>query len=177
MKRLCLIGFALIVLAACGHKTQVQESTADSTVMDPAMVEAQVRACFDTVNKMGEKGAVNITQLDSMFCSKDFLELQGKLYKKVRESKGATMFDGDEGHHWLPGIGTPLTIDTVMTELVSDELAQAEVWLKDEHGNQGHLNLTLYLEDDVWKIHNWTDKDVYPSGSLFEWMWHIFNGE
>ena len=65
-------------------------------------VEAQIRLCFDEVNKMAEADGIYINRLDSMFCSKDFLELQDQLFAKVRESQ--VMFDGDEGHHWTAEI-------------------------------------------------------------------------
>jgi hypothetical protein len=28
----------------------------------------------------------------------------------------------------------------------------------------------------MWKIHNWEDTDVYPFGSLFQWMQNTLDG-
>ena len=137
-------------------------------------VEAQIRVCFDEVNRMSADGGIDINRLDSMFCSKDFLELQSRLYAKVHESQ--VMFDGDEGHHWVPGIGTPVTIDSIKSELLTGDQAQAQVWLKDKRGNEGHLEMNLYLEDGAWKVHNWIDTDVYPFGTLFNWMQKVLDG-
>ena len=138
-------------------------------------VEAQIRLCFEEVNKMAEADGIYINRLDSMYCSKDFLELQDQLFAKVRE--GQLMFDGDEGHHWTAGVGSPVTVDSIKSELLTGDQAQAEVWLKDKRGNKGHLEMNLYLEDDAWKIHNWIDADVYPFGSLFTWMQKILDGQ
>ena len=189
MKKLLIAVVGVLTMAACGNKTKGGEAI-DSTLVDSLMtdsvvlgltdlwpveaVEAQIRLCFDEVNKMAEADGVYINRLDSMFCSKDFLELQEQLLSKVRESQ--VMFDGDEGHHWLPGIGSPVTVDSIKSELLTGDQAQAEVWLKDKRGNKGHLEMNLYLEDGAWKIHNWVDTDVYPFGSLFTWMQNVLDG-
>ena len=190
MKKLLIVVVGVLTMAACGNKTKGGEAV-DSTLVDSLMtdsvvlgvtdlwtvdaVEAQIRLCFDEVNKMAEADGIYINRLDSMFCSKDFLELQDQLYAKVRESQ--VMFDGDEGHHWTAGVGSPVTVDSIKSELLTGDQAQAEVWLKDKRGNKGHLEMNLYLEDDAWKIHNWIDADVYPFGSLFTWMQKILDGQ
>ena len=140
MKKLLIAVVGVLTMAACGNKTKGGEAI-DSTLVDSLMtdsvvlgvtdlwtvdaVEAQIRLCFDEVNKMAEADGVYINRLDSMFCSKDFLELQEQLLSKVRESQ--VMFDGDEGHHWLPGIGSPVTVDSIKSELLTGDQAQAEV--------------------------------------------------
>ena len=190
MKKLLIAVVGVLTMAACGNKTKGGEAI-DSTLVDSLMtdsvvlgvtdlwtvdaVEAQIRLCFDEVNKMAEADGIYINRLDSMFCSKDFLELQDQLFAKVRE--GQLMFDGDEGHHWTAGVGSPVTVDSIKSELLTGDQAQAEVWLKDKRGNKGHLEMNLYLEDDAWKIHNWIDADVYPFGSLFTWMQKILDGQ
>ena len=189
MKKLLVFVLGVLTMASCGNKTKGGEAV-DSTRVDSLMadsvvlgvtdlwtveaVEAQIRVCFDEVNRMAEADGVYINRLDSMFCSKDFLELQSELEAKVRESQ--VMFDGDEGHHWLPGIGSPLTVDAIKSELLTGDQAKSEVWLKDKRGNKGRLELNLYLEDGAWKIHDWVDTDVYPFGSLFAWMQHVLDG-
>ena len=189
MRKLLIVLVGMLTIAACGNKTNGGASV-DSTLVDSLKtdsvvlglgdlwsveaVEAQIRVCFDEVNRMGEGDGINITRLDSMFCSKDFLDLQSQLYAKVRES--LVMFEGDEGHHWLPGIGTPMTIESIKAELLTGDQAEAVVWLKDPNGNKGHLEMNLYLEDGAWKIHNWIDADVYPFGALLNWMQHVLDG-
>ena len=189
MRKLLIVLVGMLTIAACGNKTNGGASV-DSTLVDSLKtdsvvlglgdlwsveaVEAQIRVCFDEVNRMGEGDGINITRLDSMFCSKDFLDLQSQLYAKVRES--LVMFEGDEGHHWLPGIGTPMTIESIKAELLTGDQAEAVVWLKDPNGNKGHLEMNLYLEDGAWKIHNWIDADVYPFGALFNWMQSVYDG-
>ena len=190
MKKLLIFVFGVLTMASCGNKTKGGEAV-DSTVVDSLMtdsvvlgvtdlwtvdaVEAQIRLCFEEVNKMAEADGIYINRLDSMYCSKDFLELQNQLFAKVRE--GQLMFDGDEGHHWTAGVGSPVTVDSIKSELLTGDQAQAEVWLKDKRGNKGHLEMNLYLEDEAWKIHNWIDADVYPFGSLFTWMQKILDGQ
>ena len=189
MKKLLIVVVGVLTMTACGNKTKGGEAI-DSTLVDSLMtdsvvlgvsdlwtvdaVEAQIRLCFDEVNKMAEADGIYINRLDSMFCSKDFLELQDQLYAKVRESQ--VMFDGDEGHHWTAEVGSPVTVDSIKSELLTGDQAQAEVWLKDKRGNKGHLEMNLYLEDGAWKIHDWIDTDVYPFGSLFTWMQHVIDG-
>ena len=170
MKKLLIVVVGVLTMTACGNKTKSGE-TIDSTLVDSLMtdsvvlgvtdlwtveaVEAQIRVCFEEV-------------------SKDFLELQDQLYAKVRESQ--VMFDGDEGHHWTAEVGSPVTVDSIKSELLTGDQAQAEVWLKDKRDNKGHLEINLYLEDGAWKIHDWIDTDVYPFGSLFAWMQHVLDG-
>ena len=191
---LILTMMAVVAMASCGNKTSGEATEADSTQVDSLMVadgvtagptdlwtteavEAQIRACFAEVNQMAADDAIDITLLDLKYCSEDFLELKEKLYKKVRESKGQLMFDGDEGHHWVPGIGVPIIIDSVKTELLTGDQAQAEVWLRDKRGSKGYLEMNLYLENGAWKVHNWIDDDVYPFGSLWHWMQNFLDGD
>ena len=190
--KLILTVIAVLMMASCGNKTKGGEAESDSTQVDSLIVadsvasgpadlwtteavEAQIRACFAEVNKMAADDGIDITLLDLKYCSEDFLELKEKLYKKVRESKGQLMFDGDDGYHWVPNIGTPMTVDSVKSELRTGDQAQAEVWLKDKRGNKGYLEMTLYLENGAWKVHNWIDADVYPFGALFNWMQNFYD--
>ena len=152
MKKLLIVVVGVLTMTACGNKTKGGEAV-DSTLVDSLMTDSVV---------------LGVT-------SKDFLELQDQLFAKVRESQ--VMFDGDEGHHWTAEIGSPVTVDSIKSELLTGDQAQAEVWLKDKRGNKGHLEMNLYLEDDAWKIHNWIDADVYPFGSLFTWMQHVLDGK
>ena len=163
MKKLLIVVVGVLTMTACGNKTKGGEAI-DSTLVDSLMtdsvvlgvsdlwtvdaVEAQIRLCFEEVNRMAEADGIYINRLDSMFCSKDFLELQDQLYAKVRESQ--VMFDGDEGHHWTAEIGSPVTVDSIKSELLTG--------------------------DGAWKIHDWIDTDVYPFGSLFTWMQHVIDG-
>jgi len=154
--------------------TGSDSKAASSDLWTTEAVEAQIRACYDEVNKQGEGDGPYINRLDELFCSKDFLELRKQLSQKVK--KGEVTFDGDEGWHWLPGVGTPINVDTVKAELLTANQAQAEVWLSDRRGNHGYLELNLYLEDGAWKIHNWIDSDVYPFGAYYHWMQNLIDG-
>lgn len=194
MRKILIIAVASLMVAACGNKTKGGEVFADSTIVDSLVlvadsvqsensdqwtveaVEGQIRACFEEVNRMSSGAGIDINRLDSMFCSEDFLQLQANLYEKVRESKGKMMFDGDEGYHWLAGLGTPIKVDSVKGELLTGEMAQAEVWLTDDQKNKAFLELNLYLENGKWKIHNWKDTEVYPFGGLFQWMQNVLDG-
>lgn len=194
MRKILIIAVASLMVGACGNKTKDGEAFADSTFVDSLAivadsvqfeypdqwtveaVECQIRACFEEVNRMSSQDGIDINRLDSMFCSEDFLQLQANLYEKVRESSGKMMFDGDEGYHWLAGLGTPIKVDSVKGELLTGEMAQAEVWLTDEQKNKAFLELNLYLENGKWKIHNWKDTDVYPFGGLFQWMQNVLDG-
>ena len=100
MKKLLIVVVGVLTMTACGNKTKGGEAI-DSTLVDSLMtdsvvlgvsdlwtvdaVEAQIRLCFEEVNRMAEADGIYINRLDSMFCSKDFLELQDQLYAKVRD--------------------------------------------------------------------------------------------
>ena len=181
MKYLLLV-VGVLFLVACGNKTKNAMENADSIQQDSAMmadgespkiwsveaVEAQIRVCFEEVNKKAVDYPMDIIGLDKMFCSRDFLELEEILYKKNRENE--VMFEDDNGHHWLASIASPSQIDSIRTELLTDNQAQAEVWLSDKYGRNGYLNIVLYLEDGVWKIHDWIDDEMFETGSLYNWM-------
>ena len=197
-KIMFFLAVVAMVLASCGS-TQTQDLGAEvaiapvDTLTKPVEIEkkaevapkkknlwtteaaeAQLRACIAEVNRMAADDVIDVGKLDNMFCSKDFLDQKSMLEKKV--SKGEVMFEGDEGYHWLANIGTPMTVDSLKTELLTTDQAQAEVWLVDGQGNHGYLEMALYLEDGAWKIHNWIDVDVYPFGSLFNWMQNVYDG-
>ncbi len=191
-KNVLILSVILLTISACsGNKAPSETTASDSAAVDSAVVAdsiksvsselwtteavaAQIKACYDEVNKQGEGDGPNINRLDEMFCSKDFLELRKQLGEKVR--KGEVTFDGDEGWHWLPGVATPILIDSIKSELLTGDQAQAEVWLKDLRGNHGYLELNLYLENGAWKIHNWIDSDVYPFGAYYHWMQNLIDG-
>jgi thiamine biosynthesis lipoprotein ApbE len=99
MKKLGFLTSVLTILlmASCSNKTRSEEITADSTQMDSVMVadddsydiwtveavDAQIRACFDEVNKKAADYPIDIIGLDKMFCSKEFLELEERLTSEI----------------------------------------------------------------------------------------------
>lgn len=179
----------ILLMASCSNKTRSEEITADSTQVDSAMVadddsydiwtveavDAQIRACFDEVNKKATDYPIDIIGLDRMFCSKDFLELEEQLYKEKKENK--VMFEDDNGFHWLADIASPSTLDSINVELLAGNQAQAKAWLNDEYGRKGYLEMILYLEDGAWKIHDWINDDIYPSGTLYKWMQNLLDDD
>ena len=191
MKKLGFLTSVLTILlmASCSNKTRSEEITADSTQVDSAMVadddsydiwtveavDAQIRACFDEVNKKATDYPIDIIGLDKMFCSKGFLELEEQLYKKKKENK--VMFEDDNGFHWLADIASPSTLDSINVELLAGNQAQAKAWLNDEYGRKGYLEMILYLEDGAWKIHDWINDDIYPSGTLYKWMQNLLDDD
>ena len=87
-------------MVACGNKTKGAETLADTKHVDSTMlsdgatfdspkllsveaVEKRIRVCFQEVNKMAVDNPIDIRSLDKQFCSKDFLEIEDKLYKKA----------------------------------------------------------------------------------------------
>lgn len=199
VKKFVFVVAAMVMVACSGNKVHGGEAEASVALVDSLVkpieasetrearpkdkspnlwttsaVEKQIRACFDEVNKMAANDGIDINLLDDKYCSKDYLELKGNLQKKIQ--KGEVMFEGDEGHHWTAGIATPIFVDSLKAELLTREQAQAEVWLKDSSNHRGYLELALYLENGAWKIHNWIDTDVYPFGTLFNWMQNVYDG-
>ena len=192
MKKLGFLTSVLTILlmASCSNKTRSEEITADSTQVDSVVVadsvklgsaeiwtveavDAQIRACFDEVNKKATDYPIDIEGLDRMFCSKDFLDLEEQLYKKKKENK--VMFEDDGGFHWLADVASPSSIDSINVELLTGDQARAKVWLYDEYGRKGYLEMILYLEDDAWKIHDWINDEIYSSGTLYKWMQSVLD--
>lgn len=163
-----------VVKARTEKKAQKAVRSAPTPLSEQA-VEAQLRSCYAEVNRMAAAGDIDVDRLDRKYCSTDFRDLKDKLGKKVQ--KGEVRFDGDEGYHWTAGIAVPLTVDSVRALLVTAEQAQAELWLTDDGGNKGYLEVTLYFEDGMWKFHDWIDDEVYPYGALFSWMQSLYDGE
>ena len=199
IKKIVLGMMAAALLVACGgDKTQGVETEATAIPVDSIMrkemvkqqepetrkkgpnlwtvaaVESQIRSYFAEINRMAAEDIIDIDKLDNRYCSRDFLTLKRQLEKKIL--KGEVMFEGDQGYHWTAGLSTPIMVDSVSAELLTRDQAQAEVWLIDEHQNRGYMELTMYLEDSAWKVHNWIDTDVYPFGALFNWMQNAFDG-
>ena len=166
---------SLVKTVEASEESEAQPKAKTPNLWTTKAVETQIRACFEEVNKMAAGDGIDVGLLDKKYCSKDFLQLKNDLEKKIQ--KGEVMFDGDEGYHWTADIGTPVIVDSIKAELMTRDQAQAEVWLKDEHDRRGYLELALYLEDGVWKIHNWIDNDVYPFGALFNWMQSVYDGD
>ena len=165
---------SLVRVVEASEVSEAQSKAKSPKMLSEEAVMAQLRTCYAEVNRMAAAGGIDVGRLDQKYCSADFRMLKSQLEKKVQ--KGEVMFEGDEGHHWTAGIGTPLTVDSVSALLVTAEQAQAELWLTDDNGSRGYLELTLYLEDGAWKIHNWIDDDVYPFGALFNWMQNVYDG-
>lgn len=199
MKRIVLGLMAATLMMACGgDKAQDGEAEATAGPVDSVVrmktvkqkkpapkkrepnlwtvsaVESQISSYFAEVNRMAAEDVIDIDMLDDKYCSRDFLTLKRQLEKKIQ--KGEVMFEGDQGHHWTAGLATPITVDSLTAELLTRDQAQAEVWLIDENQNRGYMELTMYLEDGAWKVHNWIDTDVYPFGALFNWMQNVFDG-
>ena len=172
------------MMASCGGKTAKggdNDSTAlaDSTVTAvPAelwtveAVEAQVRKMYDRLNDMDKNGIINIVTLEDEFCSSYYLNLRNAIHKAIKDATGDDqMFFGDEeGYRFLAGMSAPLEIESIKTDLLTGNTAQAQVRFKGADEENGFMRLELDLENGAWRVKNFDQPEVFGSGGILKIM-------
>ena len=181
MKKVVLLIASVALVAtmvSCGSKT-AQGGDSDSTavadiaVADSAAasnpvakapaelwteeaVEAQIRKMYDRLNDMDKRGVINIVTLEDMFCSSYYLKLRNAIRKAMEEATGDDMmfFGDEEGYRFLAGMATPLEIESIKVDLLSGDMAQAQVRFKGADEENGFMRLELDFENDAWRVKN-----------------------
>ena len=188
MKRM-LFSIAIVSLIAtmvsCGNKTVKggdNDSTvvADSAAVAPAQaelwteeaVEAQIRKMYDRLNDMDKNGVINIPTLEDEFCSGHYLNLRNAIRKSIKDATGDDrMFFGDEeGYRFLAGMATPLEIDEIKVDLLTGDMAQAQVRFKGADEENGFMRLELDLEDGAWRVKNFDQPEAFGPGGILKIM-------
>ena len=181
-------------MVSCGNKTAkggdndsttVADSVvADSTVADSTVtaapadiwteeaVEAQIRKMYDRLNEMDKNGAINIVKLEDEFCSSYYLNLRNAIRKAIENATGDDqMFFGDEeGYRFLAGMATPLEIEIIKVDLLTGDMAQAQVRFKGADEENGFMRLELDLEDGAWRVKNFDQPEAFGPGGVLKMM-------
>lgn len=180
---------AVASMVSCGSKT-AQGGDSDSTaVADSAVataseelwtveaVEAQVRKMYDRLNDMDKNGIINIHGLEDEFCTSYYLGLRDAIGKAMEGVKGDQVFFGDEeGYRFLAGMGTPLEIEIIKTDLLTGNMAQAQVRFKGADEENGFMRLELDFENGQWRVKNFDQPEAFGPGGYLKIM-EDFAGE
>lgn len=179
--------FATIV--SCGNKTAKggdNDSTAvaDSVATAPdelwtvEAVEAQVRKMYDRLNDMDKNGIVNIRGLEDEFCTSYYVGLRNAISKTLTEAMGDDHFfmADEEGFRFLAGMNTPLEIENITAELLTGDMAQAQVRFKGSDEEKGFMRLELDFENGQWRVKNFDQPEAFGPGGYLKIM-QDFAGE
>ena len=188
-----ILSIAIVTVVAtmvsCGNKTAKggdNDSTAvaDSVVTDSVVttttvevwseeaVEAQIRKMYDRLNEMDKKDGINISALENEFCSSYYLNLRNAIRKAVQDATGDDrMFFGDEeGYRFLAGMATPLEIEKIKVDLLTGDMAQAQVRFKGADEENGFMRLELDLENGAWRVKNFDQPEAFGPGGILKIM-------
>jgi hypothetical protein len=175
---------ATATVASCGGKTAKGGDNDSTAVADSAVitssaelwteeaVEAQVRKMYDSLNDMDKCGILNIVTLEDEFCSSYYLNLRNAIHIAIKDATGDDqMFFGDEeGYRFLAGMATPLIIDTIKVDLLTGDMAQAQVRFNGADEENGFMRLELDLEDGAWRVKNFDQPEAFGPGGILKIM-------
>ena len=183
-----LFSIAIIVVVAtmvsCGGKTAKGGDNDSTALADSAVttastelwteeaVETQIRKMYDRLNDMDKNGVINITTLEDEFCSSYYLDLRNAIRKAVENVTGDDqMFFGDEeGYRFLAGMPTPLAIEQIKVDLLTGDMAQAQVRFKGADEENGFMRLELDLENGAWRVKNFDQPEAFGPGGVLKMM-------
>lgn len=189
MKKAVLFMSVLLTMFSCGNKTAKGSDNDSTAIADSAVatvpaelwtteaVEAQVRKMYDRLNDMDKNGIINIHQLEDEFCTTYYLGLRDAIGKAMQNVKGDQVFFGDEeGYRFLAGMGTPLVIETIKADLLTGDMAQAQVRFKGADEENGFMRLELDFENGQWRVKNFDQPEAFGPGGYLKMM-ENFAGE
>ncbi|MBQ9230976.1 MAG: hypothetical protein IJ190_07310 [Prevotella sp.] len=200
--RKALLSFAIAMvttaLVACGNKTKTagadtdslsNETTADSLAAQaddvedvaPAdlwtveAVEYQVRQMYKWFNGQVKANAKELgTKMDDKYCTGYYLLLKQNIAAHDADATGDMRFFGDEtGCRWTANLSTPLTIERVKAELLTGNMARAEVKFvrkSDEQGEKGVMTFELWMENGRWCVNNFIEPDIFSDNGYIGMM-------
>jgi hypothetical protein len=171
-------------MASCGSNTAkggdhdstvVADSVVDTTpaeLWSEEAVEAQIRKMYDRLNDMDKNGVINITTLEDEFCSSYYLNLRNAIHKAVENATGDDqMFFGDEeGYRFFAGMSMPMEIEKVEVDLLTGDMAQAQVRFKGADEENGFMRLELDLENGAWHVKNFDQPEAFGPGGILKIM-------
>lgn len=174
----------IATMVSCGNKTAKGGDNDSTAVADSAVatasaelwteeaVEAQIRKMYDRLNDMDKNGVINIITLEDEFCSSYYLNLRNAIHKAIKDATGddRMFFGDDEGYRFLAGMSTPLEIEIVKVDLLTGDMAQAQVRFKGADEENGFMRLELDLENGVWRVKNFDQPEAFGPGGILKIM-------
>ena len=176
-------------MASCGNKTAKVDdndstAVADSVTADSAVatapaklwseeaVAASITKMYDRLNDMDKNGVINIATLENEFCSSYYLNLRNAIHNAIKDATGDDrMFFGDEeGYRFLAGMATPLEIELIKVDLLTGDMAQAQVRFKGADEENGFMRLELDLENGAWHVKNFDQPEAFGPGGILKIM-------
>ena len=122
-------------------------------------VTRQLKKIYAEVSKTyasSGEGMENNTDLDGMFCTKDFNELQRQIRVINAKKKADDRRFENEQIRWTYGMDVPVTPQNIKVELLTGNMAEATFEL--HSGEQWmYTKLTFDWEDNQWKIRSWSE--------------------
>ncbi|MBQ8709451.1 MAG: hypothetical protein IJ550_02555 [Bacteroidaceae bacterium] len=187
----------LLMLTACDGKKvnngsidtdSIAAGTTDSTSMTatPAAdlhteeaIKAQITAYYNELNNVND-GEINMTQLDSIACTKSLLALMEQVEEKNMKAiaQGSDAYFEDEGYRWFQGLGTPIKVQFDNITDPTQDYVEAFLTLS-WNGQDAQVRLRLTVEDGQWKINDFADYDTDGVGFRrdMEFFLGIDNGD
>ena len=183
-----LLSFAIVavtaIMASCGNKTAKGGDNDSTAVADSAVaaapaelwteeaVEAQIRKMYERLNDMDKNGVINIVTLEDEFCSSYYLNLRNAIHKAIKGATGDDrMFFGDEEcYRFLAGMATPMEIELIKVDLLTGDMAQAQVRFKGADEENGFMRLELDLENGAWRVKNFDQPEAFGPGGILKMM-------
>ena len=172
MKKLFLVVVTVLFLTACANKTNSNNTSTDSLSADSASVTeqaaekpavdqcteeaviARVQEIYKRVNDEFSKQDVHPFILDSLYCTKDYLDMYQQV-QKAEEGKSFEHLCFIEYQPWDQGLVTPIKVLQIRPKLLSGDMAEVFFDLKEANGEGTNTSgWSLYLEDGVWKVHS-----------------------
>ena len=118
-------------------------------------VEKQLKKIYAEVSKAYASGKESNTDLDGMFCTADFNELQRQV-RVINTKKSSNKRFENEQIRWTYGLDLPVTPKNIKVNLLTGNIAEATFELSS--GEQWmYTKLTLDWEDNQWKIRTWNE--------------------
>ncbi|MBO7579974.1 MAG: hypothetical protein J6T38_00415 [Bacteroidaceae bacterium] len=118
-------------------------------------VEKQLKKIYTEVSKAYASGKESNTDLDGMFCTTDFNELQRQV-RVINAKKSSNKLFENEQIRWTYGLDLPVTPKNIKVNLLTGNIAEATFELSS--GEQWmYTKLTLDREDNQWKIRTWNE--------------------
>lgn len=122
-------------------------------------VTRQLKKIYAEVSKAyasSGDGMENNTDLDGMFCTKGFNELQRQIRVINAKKKADDRRFENEQIRWTYGMDVPVTPQNIKVELLTGNMAEATFEL--HSGEQWmYTKLTFDWEDNQWKIRSWSE--------------------
>lgn len=100
-------------------------------------------------------GMENNTDLDAMFCTREFNDVQRQV-RAINAKKTTNRRFEREDIRWTYGMDLPVTPQNIKVEFLTGNIAEATFELRS--GEQWmYTKLTLDWEDNQWKIRSWNE--------------------